>query len=205
MDSTGALPLAPDETTTTERVGTLRVPWDAMAVFGRRAPLEVEVGSGKGMFLARAAAERPDHDFLGIELANKYAHFAAARLARAGLTNARLLSGDALTFFRELPDAVSGVGLAAVHVYFPDPWWKKRHRKRRVMSAAFIGDINGGGRTSLPSLPGRGRGRVTRCQVYRSRGEVPQRNPTTAMNRHVIGLHPAARRRLIQHASFRRS
>jgi len=86
----------------------------------------------------RAAQERPEHNFLGIELAHKYARHIAGRLARAGLTNARILSGDGLAFFRQLPD---DVGLAAVHVYFPDPWWKKRHRKRRVMTESFARDI----------------------------------------------------------------
>ena len=110
----------------------------ADAVFGRVAPLEIEVGSGKGLFLVRAATEQPDHNFLGIELAHKYAKHIAARLARAGLTNARILSGDGLAFFRQLPNDAA---LAAIHVYFPDPWWKKRHRKRRVMTAAFARDI----------------------------------------------------------------
>jgi tRNA (guanine-N7-)-methyltransferase len=57
-------------------------PYDPAALFGRVAPLEVEVGSGKGLFLAGAAKAVPDHDFLGIEVAHKYARFAAARLAR---------------------------------------------------------------------------------------------------------------------------
>jgi tRNA (guanine-N7-)-methyltransferase len=113
-------------------------PWDAARLFGRSAPLEVEVGSGKGMFLAAAAAATPEHNFLGIEIAHKYAHFSAARLAKHGLTNAAILHGDAQRLFAELlPDA----SLAAVHVYFPDPWWKKRHHKRRVMNERFLGDV----------------------------------------------------------------
>jgi tRNA (guanine-N7-)-methyltransferase len=112
--------------------------WNAAAIFGRSAPLEVEVGSGKGLFLVRAAKEQPEHNFLGIELAHKYARHIAARLARAGVSNARILSGDALAFFRRLPDDAN---LAAVHVYFPDPWWKKRHHKRRVMTEGFVRDI----------------------------------------------------------------
>ncbi len=60
-------------------------PWNAVTLFGRVAPLEVEVGSGKGLFLRSAAAARPDVDFLGIEVVRKYAEFSAAGLAKAGL------------------------------------------------------------------------------------------------------------------------
>jgi len=113
-------------------------PWDAAVLFGRRAPLEVEVGSGKGLFLRNAAADRPETDYLGIEVAEKYARFAAAGLVKAGLHNAVVVHGDAIRVFRELlPDR----SLAAVHVYFPDPWWKKRHRRRRVMRESFLRDV----------------------------------------------------------------
>jgi len=113
-------------------------PWDAAALFGRSAALEVEVGSGKGLFLRSAAAAYPDVNFLGIEISHKYARFAAAGLVKRGLTNATIVSGDALRIFAELlPDA----SLQAVHVYFPDPWWKKRHRRRRVVCAPFVRDV----------------------------------------------------------------
>jgi tRNA (guanine-N7-)-methyltransferase len=108
------------------------------SLFGRRAPLEIELGSGKGLFLASAAAANPATDYLGLEVARKYAEFAAARLAKRQLTNACIVHGDGLRVFRERVPAGS---LAAVHVYFPDPWWKARHRKRRVMNAAFLADV----------------------------------------------------------------
>jgi len=113
-------------------------PWRPEALFGRRAPLEVEVGSGKGLFLRSAAAGRPGTDFLGIELAGKYARFAAAALAKRNLQNAVVVVADALRVFAEvLPDA----SIEAVHVYFPDPWWKKRHKKRRLMRESFVRDV----------------------------------------------------------------
>ena len=119
-------------------------PFDAATLFGRTAPLEVEVGSGKGLFLRTAAAARPDTNYLGIEVIEKYAQFTAAGLAKAGLNNAMIVHGDAVQLFHELlPDA----SLAAVHVYFPDPWWKKKHRKRRVMRESLLADIQ---RTLLP-------------------------------------------------------
>src|SRR5262245_19928586 len=104
---------------------------DQQALFGRAAPLEVEVGSGKGLFLAAASQSRPDHNFLGIEVSRKYARYAAARLARQSSANAVLIGGDALPLFQGWFAAES---LIAVDVYFPDPWWKKRHRTRRVLS-----------------------------------------------------------------------
>jgi tRNA (guanine-N7-)-methyltransferase len=116
----------------------LTSPWNAAALFGRQAPLEIEVGSGKGMFLQNAAAGTPEHDFLGTEIARKYAAFSASRLARRELSNAIMLRCDANRLFAELlPDE----SLAAVHVYFPDPWWKKRHHKRRIMNETFIKNI----------------------------------------------------------------
>lgn len=113
-------------------------PWDAEALFGRRAPLEVEVGSGKGLFLRTAAADRPEVDFLGIEVSGKYARFAAAGLAKRAIKNALVVVADGLRIFQErLPEE----SLSAVHVYFPDPWWKKRHMKRRVMRESFVRDV----------------------------------------------------------------
>ncbi|MBW3598833.1 MAG: tRNA (guanosine(46)-N7)-methyltransferase TrmB [Planctomycetes bacterium] len=116
----------------------LPAPLDAEAVFGRAAPLEIEMGSGKGLFLDRVSEAHPERDFVGLEVARKYARFAAARLARHGRTNTVMVQGDGVRFFREwLRDG----SIAAVHVYFPDPWWKKRHHKRRVMREEFLRDI----------------------------------------------------------------
>ncbi|MCS7237862.1 MAG: tRNA (guanosine(46)-N7)-methyltransferase TrmB [Thermoguttaceae bacterium] len=113
-------------------------PWDPVRLFDRQAPLEVEVGSGKGMFLCRASVANPAHDFMGIEIAPKYARFAAARLAKLGVPNAVVVQADALRVFAELlPDE----SVHTVHIYFPDPWWKKRHRKRRVIRSSFIADL----------------------------------------------------------------
>lgn len=127
-----------DLSRTFHALDSLPRPWKSEMLFGRTAPLEVEVGSGKGMFLRKAAAGTPHVDFLGTEIALKYAKYAAAGLAKAGLTNAAVIHGDALRFFAEwLPDQ----SVHAVHVYFPDPWWKKRHRKRRVMRESLVRDI----------------------------------------------------------------
>ena len=116
----------------------LPVPWDQATLFGRDAPLEVEMGSGKGLFLQTASAANPAHDFLGVEVSGKYARFAASRLARREIRNAVAVHGDGLRMFHEmLPDASA----VAVHVYFPDPWWKARHHKRRVLNEGFLADV----------------------------------------------------------------
>ena len=117
---------------------------DQQALFGRVAPLQIEVGSGKGLFLAGAAQAHPERNFLGIEVAYKYARYAAARLARQEFPNARMICGDALALFAAW---VPSGSLEAVHVYFPDPWWKKKHRRRRVMNAPFLRGIE---RTLVP-------------------------------------------------------
>jgi tRNA (guanine-N7-)-methyltransferase len=110
------------------------VPLDWPAVFGNTNPVELEVGFGKGLFLLNAAESRPGVNFLGIEIVRKYQLFAATRFAVRGLRNVRLALGDARLFLR---DGVPAMSLQAIHVYFPDPWWKTRHHKRRVFTPEF--------------------------------------------------------------------
>lgn len=113
-------------------------------LFGNDHPVELEVGSGKGLFLANAATANPGHNYFGIELAKKYARRAAERAAKRQLPNVKVLPGDAKRFMsRNVPAA----SLVAVHVYFPDPWWKARHKKRRVFAEPLVADIE---RTLIP-------------------------------------------------------
>jgi tRNA (guanine-N7-)-methyltransferase len=113
-------------------------PLTARGLFGRDAPLEVEVGSGKGLFLKTVSRARPAHLFLGIEIAHKYARYAAAQLAKRQVANAKVVCCDGLPVFAE---RIPSASLAAVHVYFPDPWWKKRHKKRRVLNEGFLAGV----------------------------------------------------------------
>jgi tRNA (guanine-N7-)-methyltransferase len=112
-------------------------PVDWAALFGNDRPVEFEVGSGKGLFLANAARANPDRNFLGVEIARKYARLAAERLARQGLPNAKVWAADVRTVLARVPDR----SLRAVHVYFPDPWWKKRHKKRRVFNEGLVAEV----------------------------------------------------------------
>lgn len=104
------------------------LPLVARRLFGREVPLEVEVGSGKGRFLLEWAAAHPEVGLVGVERARKYFVLAGTRVARRGLSNVRLVHTTAEDLlFRCLAPA----SVAAVHIYFPDPWPKKRHHKRR--------------------------------------------------------------------------
>lgn len=100
--------------------------------------VEVEVGCGRGAFILDEAMRRPSSGFLGIELAGKWARVAAAALDRAGLGNAAVVHGDAVGFLRaHVPDE----SLHAVHVYFPDPWPRARHEKRRIWRGDFVTEV----------------------------------------------------------------
>jgi tRNA (guanine-N7-)-methyltransferase len=119
-------------------------------LFGNENPVEIEVGFGKGLFLATAAAANPTVNFLGIEIERKCQLFAATRLANRNPTNVRLAFADARTL---LKDRVAAASVSVLHVYFPDPWWKARHRKRRVFTPEFAHTVGvilkHGGRLSI--------------------------------------------------------
>lgn len=98
-------------------------------------PFEVEIGSGKGTFLLHRAEANPATNFLGIEWAKEFWAYAADRFRRRGLRNVRLLRADAVEFLRwRMPDGIVRV----IHLYFSDPWPKKRHHKRRVVQDRFL-------------------------------------------------------------------
>ncbi len=99
--------------------------------------LEIEIGSGKGTFLVQQAALSPETNFLGIEWSGEYFAYAADRIRRSGLANVRLLCADAVSFLRwRVPDETARV----IHLYFSDPWPKKKHNKNRVVRDEFLGE-----------------------------------------------------------------
>jgi tRNA (guanine-N7-)-methyltransferase len=102
-------------------------------------PFHIEIGSGKGTFLVQEARLRPDVDFLGIESAAAFYRYAADRVRRHGLANVRMLRGDAVEFLRFwCTDEVADV----IHLYFSDPWPKKRHHKRRVVQDESLAEFH---------------------------------------------------------------
>jgi tRNA (guanine-N7-)-methyltransferase len=113
-------------------------------VFGNDRPVEIEIGPGRGDVLLAFAAARPDVNFFAIEHVRGAVERLAARLEAAGATNARVITGDAPCVIRHLVPAAS---VAAYHVYFPDPWPKRRHQRRRLVTPGFLEDVR---RTLVP-------------------------------------------------------
>jgi len=106
---------------------------DFVTIFGRTGPFHIEIGSGKGTFLLGQAQAQPGDNFLGIEWARKYYRYAVDRIGRWGLKNVRITRTDAAAF---LTDFVPDGSVDCFHIYFPDPWPKKRHHKRRFICPA---------------------------------------------------------------------
>lgn len=109
-------------------------PLDAEAAFGRRAPLVVEIGFGMGQASAEIAAAQPQTDFLGIEVHEAGVGALLREIGARGLTNLRIVRHDAVEVLRQM---IAPGSLAGVHVFFPDPWPKKRHWKRRLIQPDF--------------------------------------------------------------------
>jgi len=113
---------------------------DFVRVFGRPGPVHIEVGTGKATFLLNEAIAQPHINFIGIERANKYYRYAVDRIGRWGLTNVRIIRTDAAAF---LADFIPDSSVDCFHIYFPDPWPKRRHHKRRFFCPANLEHLVG--------------------------------------------------------------
>lgn len=133
-------PLTPARAALMERLGPhLCLPesgatLDAAVEFGRVAPLVVDIGIGLGDTLTTMAAADPDTDAIGCDVHTPGIASTLARIESAGLTNVRLVHGDALAFMGR----IAAGALAGVRIYFPDPWPKARHRHRRMATEAHV-------------------------------------------------------------------
>ncbi|UCF66085.1 MAG: tRNA (guanosine(46)-N7)-methyltransferase TrmB [Acidobacteriota bacterium] len=116
----------------------VQAPLDFGRVFGNDRDVELEVGVGKGRFLMLAATAMPDRNFVGVEYARRYLERAIARIGKRGLANVRLVHAEALAFLERF---VAEKSVRAVHIYFPDPWPKKRHHKRRLIRPAVMTEL----------------------------------------------------------------
>ena len=110
-------------------------PLDFRAMFGREAPIVVEIGFGMGETTARIAAENRDVNYLAIEVHSPGVGSLLKQIEADGLANVRIVQHDAVEVLR---DMVPPGSIAGIHVFFPDPWPKKRHHKRRLLQPAFV-------------------------------------------------------------------
>ena len=109
--------------------------YDFAQVFGRDAPLFVEIGFGNGDSLAKMAAANPDKDYIGIEVHTPGVGHLLILLHEQGINNVRIYSHDAIEI---LEQKITDNSLSGVHLFFPDPWHKKKHHKRRIVRASFV-------------------------------------------------------------------
>ena len=113
-------------------------PLDFRAVFGNDNPVVVEIGSGKGRFLIASAEERPDHNFIGIEKSLHYFRLIRERVAKRSLRNVLLINHDA---FLVLQKMFADKSVSELHIYFPDPWPRKREQKRRIIRPDALAEM----------------------------------------------------------------
>src|SRR5262249_53971726 len=113
-------------------------PVDFDRVFGRRAPRILEIGFGMGETTATIADAQPQHDFIGIEVHSPGVGSLLRRVAERGLANVRVIRHDAVECVMSM---IAASSLAGIHVFFPDPWPKKRHHKRRLLTPAFVREL----------------------------------------------------------------
>lgn len=113
-------------------------PLDLAAVFGRHAPKFLEIGCGMGETTAIIAAHHPESDFIGIEVHTPGVGSLLKEIATRGLTNLRVIQHDAVEVVR---DMIPHGSLSGIHVFFPDPWPKKRHHKRRLIQPPFVHEL----------------------------------------------------------------
>ncbi|MFA6053458.1 MAG: tRNA (guanosine(46)-N7)-methyltransferase TrmB [Methylobacter sp.] len=109
--------------------------YDFAQVFGRDAPLIVEIGFGNGDSLAKMAAANPENDYIGIEVHRPGVGHLMMLLDQQGLNNVRIYCHDAIEIIEQ---KIADNSLAGVHLFFPDPWPKKKHHKRRIVRPSFV-------------------------------------------------------------------
>jgi tRNA (guanine-N7-)-methyltransferase len=109
-------------------------PLDLSASFGREAPKILEIGFGMGQATAEIAREHPDIDYLGVEVHTPGVGALLKLIGEQGIANLRIVQHDAVEVLRHM---IPQAGLDGIHIFFPDPWHKKRHHKRRLIQPAF--------------------------------------------------------------------
>lgn len=112
-----------------------KAPLDYAQAFGRQAPVILEIGFGMGATTAHIAQAMPDKDFIGVEVHTPGVGSLLKQIGEQGLSNLRLIQHDAVEVLNHM---IADQSLAGVHIYFPDPWHKARHNKRRLIQPALV-------------------------------------------------------------------
>jgi tRNA (guanine-N7-)-methyltransferase len=149
---------------------------DLRELFGNDHKVVMEIGSGKGRFLIGSASEQPDINFLGIEKSLHYHRVIRERVMKRGLRNVRLINHDA---FQVMQKMLGDATLAEIHIYFPDPWPRKRERKRRIIRLDALAEMRrvlvdgGSGVFVTDPREYHEEGAPLIAQVFRSEARIP--------------------------------
>jgi tRNA (guanine-N7-)-methyltransferase len=110
-------------------------------IFGNGNPVEIEIGCGKAKFLIARASEHPQVNFLGIDIVWRWMRYAIERTEKRSLRNAKFIKADVHEVVRH---GIRSQSVSIFHIYFPDPWPKRRHHKRRLITGAFLRELYAG-------------------------------------------------------------
>lgn len=116
----------------------LNPPLNFEKLFGNNNPVEVEIGPGKGKFILNEAEKNPNKNYLAIEWAGRYLKDLSEKLPLTNVENVRLLNADAREVFN---DWILDGSISALHVYYPDPWWKRKHQKHKLFTQEFLNNV----------------------------------------------------------------
>lgn len=187
----------------------LQAPPDWAQVFGRKAPLELEIGCGAGGFALEHCRRHPELDYVAFEWRKKYAREVAHRAEKHGLKNLKVIEGDAR---EQVPLLFTPGSLSQLHLQFPDPWWKRAHQKRAILQPEFtrylLTLLEPGGRfdfrTDVQDVGERGLKVLEDAGFHNPLGPLvfhpydPEEAPSTRERRYLISGAPVYRARLVK-------
>jgi tRNA (guanine-N7-)-methyltransferase len=203
----GRIPLRPEPAGA--ELLDLKTPPDWEKVFGRKAPLELEIGCGAGGFALEHCRRHPELNYVAFEWRKKYAREVAHRAEKHGLTNLKVIEGDAR---EQVPLLFTPGSLSQLHLQFPDPWWKRAHQKRAILQPEFtrylLTLLAPGGRfdfrTDVQDVGERGLKVLEDAGFYNPLGPLvfhpydPEEAPSTRERRYLISGAPVYRARLVK-------
>jgi tRNA (guanine-N7-)-methyltransferase len=187
----------------------LKSPPDWKAFFGGEGPLELEIGCGAGGFALEYCRRNPHVRYVAFEWRKKYAREVHFRAAQHGLQNLRAVEGDARI---AVPRLFEESSLDAIHLQFPDPWWKRAHQKRGILQDEFttflLSRLKSGGRfdfrTDVEDRATQGLAVLERAGFHNPLGAGvfhpydPEEVPSTRERRSIVGNLPVFRARLVK-------